>query len=117
MSGDRVAEDDPRGVGLYTHLRDLPAHVLKCLRASEAYRSDIRELFPTSKRTTLGGDSRRSLATRTSPRRPRTATGEGPGGGRVHGVWCPHFGRALPDVCAADGAVTGGTGRRLDRNR
>jgi len=32
-------------VGLYAHLRDLPAHVVECPHASEAYRGEIRDLL------------------------------------------------------------------------
>ncbi len=32
-------------VGLYAHLRDLPAHIVECPHASEAYRGEIRDLL------------------------------------------------------------------------
>ncbi len=32
-------------VGLYVHLRDLPAHVTECPHASEAYRGELRDLL------------------------------------------------------------------------
>ncbi len=34
-----------REVGLYAHLRDLPAHVVECPHASEAYRGEVRDLL------------------------------------------------------------------------
>jgi len=34
-----------REVGLYAHLRDLPAHIVECPHASEAYRGEIRDLL------------------------------------------------------------------------